>query len=308
MRSWFLILFCLIPINSYSEPKLFSSDWPVWGLTEGMHKSGLLNKFDYRIEKYDTCLKWFEAGNVDITFMTLYDFISIQPTKDPTVIIGITDYSNGGDKLIVKKTIKTAMDLKDKQILLPSRTISLWLLNNYLKKNDLNIHDVDIRDQNENLGPLQFNESSNYKAVVGWNPIINKALTNKSYIAATSADFPEAIYDLVVAKKSFVDNNPQLVENFLSDYYDSINSEYIISQSAQSFSVSTDEYKSWLKDAFIYPTRAIASKQYKKLFDTSEEIITFLTKPPKSLKNTKTESMFRQRDIDMQSLIYFNGS
>jgi len=306
MRSYFFILLFLIPINSYSEPKLFSSDWPVWGLTEGMHKSGLLNNFDYRIEKYDTCLKWFEAGNVDITFMTLYDFISIQPTKDPTVIIGITDYSNGGDKLIVKNSINSATDLKDKNILLPSHTISLWFLNNYLKKNNLSINDVNIIDQNENLAPLQFNESSNFMAVVGWNPIINQALTEDTHIAATSADFPEVIYDLIVAKKSFVDNNPQMVERFLVDYYNSINSENIIDISAQEFSVSGKEYKSWLQDAYIYPTRAIANKQYQKLMDNSEEIINFLTIPPKSLRNTKSESMFVPRKIDIQSLIYFN--
>ena len=86
------------------------------------------SNFNYRNTKYATCLRWFKAGNLDITFMTLYDFISIQPTKLPSAIIGVTDYSNGGDKIIVRNSIKKAADLRRKKILLPTDTISLWLL------------------------------------------------------------------------------------------------------------------------------------------------------------------------------------
>jgi len=277
----------------------------VWGLTEGLHSAGLLNYFVYRLEKYETCLKWFEAGNIDITFMTLYDFIAIQPTKEATVIIGITDYSNGGDKLIIKNTIHKPYDLKNQSILLPSQTISLWLLNNYLEKNGLTINDVKIIDQNEQLAPLQFNESSQFSAVVGWNPTINNALTDNSHIAATSADFPGVIYDLIVAKKSFVDKNPQLVKNFLSNYYTNIQSDGIIDKTAQAFSVSKEDYKSWLEDAYIFPNQLAANDQYEKLFSSSKNIIKFLTTPPTSLLDTDSESIFHQRNIDMASLLYF---
>ena len=94
----YLLIILLIPTMGHTSPKLFSSDWPVWNLTDGMHKKGLLDSFNYRNTKYATCLRWFKAGNLDITFMTLYDFISIQPTVLPTVIIGVTDYSNGERK------------------------------------------------------------------------------------------------------------------------------------------------------------------------------------------------------------------
>ena len=129
----YLLIFIMIPTLGHTNPKLFSSDWPVWNLTDGMHKNGLLKGFDYRMTKYTTCLRWFKAGNLDVTFMTLFDFISIQPTQLPSVIIGVTDYSNGGDKIIVRNSIRNAADLKGKKILLPSDTISLWLLHNYLK-------------------------------------------------------------------------------------------------------------------------------------------------------------------------------
>lgn len=210
-----LSVILLAPVLGHAEPTLVSSDWPVWNLSEGMHKSGLLNSFDYRMEEYETCLRWFGAGNIDITFMTLYDYISIQPTKVPTVILGVTDYSSGGDKLIVRKSIKNPNDLRNKKILLPTNTISLWLLHNYLEPHGLSIDDVVPVDQNETLAAHQFKEHPSFSAVVGWNPFIKQALNADSYVAATSADFPGVIYDLVVAKKSFVDENPDLVDAFL---------------------------------------------------------------------------------------------
>jgi hypothetical protein len=304
----FLLLILLSPVLGHAEPKLFSSDWPVWNLTEGMHKNGLLNSFDYRMEKYEICLKWFKAGNLDITFMTLYDFISIQPTKVPTVILGVTDYSNGGDKFIVRNSIKNAKDLKSKKILLSSNTISLWFLHNYLEAHGLRIDDVEVVDQEVTLAPLQFRDSPDFSGVVSWNPAINEALKTDSYIAATSADFPGVIYDLIVAKKSFVDENPDLVKAFLLDYYKSINNEDIINKTAQALSVTVKEYKSWLKDAYIFPTRTSANNQYKKLLDNSHKIIDFLTTAPKSLHNENAKSKFRPRKIDMKKLIYFKGS
>ncbi len=273
-----------------------------------MHKNGLLNKFNYRTREYKTCLKWFKAGNLDITFMTLYDFISVQPTKVPTVIIGITDYSNGGDKLIVRNYIKNAKDLKGTKILLPSNTISMWFLHNYLKTNGLRVDDVEVVEQKETLAPIQFREDPSFAAVVGWNPIINEALNADSYIAATSADFPGLIYDLIVAKQSFVDENPDLVEAFLADYYESIHNDDVINKTARTLSVSTREYKSLLEDAYLFPSRISANGQYKKLLDNSNNIIEFLTTAPTSLHNTNAKSRFRHREIDMRTLIYFEGN
>ncbi len=78
------------------------------------------------MREYKTCLKCFNAGgNIDITFVTLYDFISVQPTKVQTVIISVTDYGNGSDKLIIRNSIKKAKDLKGTKILLPINTISM---------------------------------------------------------------------------------------------------------------------------------------------------------------------------------------
>ena len=306
MKKVLFTLFILLNSGtSYSEPKLFSSDWPVWNITEGMHEEQLLENFNYRLKTYDSTLKWFKAGNLDVTFMTLYDFISIQPTKKPVVILGITDYSNGGDKIILRKSIKKPSDLKGKKIVLASNTISLWFLHNYLDRHGMSLNDVTVINEPPELAPLLFREDYSISAVVGWNPNIGNALTENSYIASTSADFPRTIYDLIVAKKEFVDNNPDMVNTFLTDYYSSLHSDSIIDKTASTLSISGDEYRLWLDDAKIFPSRNAANNEKGYLHKATNKIITFLTTAPNSLQHLETRSRFRSRELDTEELINF---
>lgn len=306
MKKVLFTLFILLNSGtSYSEPKLFSSDWPVWNITEGMHEEQLLENFNYRLKTYDSTLKWFKAGNLDVTFMTLYDFISIQPTKKPVVILGVTDYSNGGDKIILRKSIKKPSDLKGKKIVLASNTISLWFLHNYLDKHGMSLNDVTVINEPPELAPLLFREDDSISAVVGWNPNIGSALTENSYVASTSANFPRTIYDLIVAKKEFVDNNPDLVNTFLADYYSSLHSDSIIDKTASTLSISGDEYRLWLDDAKIFPSRNAANNEKGYLHKATNKIITFLTTAPNSLQHLETRSRFRSRELDTEELINF---
>ncbi|TQV84371.1 ABC transporter substrate-binding protein [Aliikangiella coralliicola] len=304
MKFYLLLIIFLSNFAAvHSKPKLFSSDWPVWSITEGMKDSHLLDGFDYKIKKYETSLKWFRAGNLDVTFMTLYDFISIQPSKTPTVILGVTDYSNGGDKIILRNDIKKISDLRGKKILLASNTISLWLLHNFLRSHGLTLDDVQIVNESVTLAPLLFKEDKRYSAVVGWNPSIDGALDEDAYVASTSSDFPRAIYDLIVAKKTVVDEHPELIEAFVKSYYQSIRSDLIISKTAQTLSVSVAEYKSWLGDASIFPTRTASNNEYKSLLDSARDIQAFLTVAPLSVQDNETRKRFKPRQLDFKSLM-----
>ncbi|OUS30479.1 hypothetical protein A9Q99_05860 [Gammaproteobacteria bacterium 45_16_T64] len=290
---------------TYAQPKLFSSDWPVWNLTEGMNEKGLLNDFDYSFKNYETALKWFKAGNVDVTFMTLYDFISMQPTKQPTLILGVTDYSNGGDKLILRNTIKKAEDLRGKKVLLASNTISLWLLHNYLEKHGMNLNDVQIINKSVNSAPLLFKEDKSYAAVVGWNPNIEKALDESSYVGSTSRDYPRAIYDLIVAKESFHTSSKDLSKKLLQSYFRSLTDKEVIESTAMGLSVSEEEYRLWLDDAKIFETWEESNLEYQHLVNNAERIRIFLSKAPTTIRDEETRKRFMPRDIDILDLIGF---
>lgn len=303
--SYFIFSYLLLVASVNAKPKLFTSDWPAWNLTLGMHQAGMLEDFDYRQRKYESSLKWFKAGNLDITFMTLYDFVSLQPTKLPTVILGVTDYSYGGDKIIVRNDIKKPQQLKGKKILLASNTISLWFLYNYLNHHGLSLEDVTLVNQSESLIALQFVEDLSFSAVVGWNPSIERAITDSSYVASSSADFPRAIYDLIVAKQSIVDDSPELVESFLSNYYLSIHKNSILEQTAEVLSIAPEAYRSWLSDAKIFSSRESANKEYENLLLSAAKIQKFLNVVPGSLDNPETRKRFKQRNINFQNLITF---
>lgn len=305
MRKFLFTLILIFISSSTLANKLFSSDWPVWNITEGMAKKGLLDGFDYHFKKYETTIKWFKAGNLDVTFMTLYDFISIQPTKVPTVILGVTDYSNGGDKIIFRNEIKKPTDLKGKKVVLATDTISLWLLHEYLIKHGMTLNDIQIVNKNPKLAPLLFRDNASFSAVVGWNPNIDIALNENSYVASTSADFPRSIYDLIVAKKDFVEYNPVIIKHFIADYYQSLTNDSIIENTAVTHSVSSAEYKSWLSDAKIFETQIDSRNERKFLNINAQRIVNFLTLAPDSLTHSKTIKRFKKRNLKFNRLIQF---
>ena len=124
-------------------------------------------------------------------------------------------------------------------------------------------------------------------------------------MASTSADFPRAIYDLIVAKKDFVDKNPVVIEKFLANYYASIQSDSIIDKTAATLSVSGDEYRFWLNDAKIFPSQNAANDEKQYLQKSANKIIKFLTTAPDSLQHPETKSRFKNRALDVESMIRF---
>ena len=129
MKKWtilsLLVVFVLglAPVALAENVKMAGSDWPVWEHAHGMDEQGKLENIDFSYEKYATCIDGFVKGKIDVTFMTIYDFIATQRENPNGVIIAVQDYSNGGDGIIIREDIVSAADLKDTKIGLPTEAI-----------------------------------------------------------------------------------------------------------------------------------------------------------------------------------------
>lgn len=117
-------------IANAKKPVMCVSDWPVWELARVVPSA---SKFELNYENYRTCVNQFIYGKLDITFLALYDFIRIQRQNQNGKIISITDYSNGGDKIVVKKNYEFKKG-KREIVYMQVDSISLYLFYLYLKK------------------------------------------------------------------------------------------------------------------------------------------------------------------------------
>ncbi len=124
---------------------------------------------------YSASMEAFAAGKLDAVTMTNGDALVTGSGGGKSVMLMLTDYSNGNDVLVAKAPIKTVKDLKGKKVSVESGLVEHLLLLNALKKNGMKESDVTIVSAKTNEMPQVF--ASGDVAVVGaWQPIVNEAL------------------------------------------------------------------------------------------------------------------------------------
>nr|WP_256489394.1 ABC transporter substrate-binding protein [Pleionea sp. CnH1-48] len=268
-----------------------------------MKATGKTQDFIVLNRDYVQCIKGFDQGSADITFLTLFDFISLHPLKHPGKVLAITDYSHGGDKVILRNSIAKPKDIRGKKVILASDTISLWVLHLFLKSHGMDLDDVVIVHQKPALVGKQFAMDKSIAMAVGWNPKIEGALVaNDARVIASSVDFPQQIYDIMVVDIESYRKNSSIYEQFMNNYYKSLNNDAVIKAAAERLFVSSAEYRRWMGDAFLFYNTSQVAFEREKLKKLAKQVSEFLSVMPESLKDTPARKLFRKRQLNENQL------
>ena len=281
--------------------RMCGSDWPVWETARAMDSLGRLEGFDFSYQKYGTCIDGFAAGKFDVTFMTLYDFIATQRDDANGVIVGVTDYSSGGDGVVLRDGLG-GDDLKGKKIALQGNSISLYMAHLYLNRAGLSLGDVDLSIvKGENVGKA-FEKNESLAGIVGWNPNLDRAIDAGGKLVATSADFPENIFDVIVVNRESLAANRAGYEKFVQQWFQAVNDSAVLAEMAKLQNVSVDEFSTWLSDAHIYRDPSDSLSSFQRMEVVAGEVQSFFTAPPDSLSSAKLTDLFGDRPIDVDGL------
>ena len=182
--------------------KVGYSDWPGWvawqvAIDKGWFKqAGVDVKFEWF--DYSASMEALAAGKIDGVTMTNGDALVTGATGARSVMILLTDYSNGNDMIIGKPGIKSLKDLKGKKVAVELGLVEHLLLLNGLKKAGLKEKDVTLVNAKTNEMP-QVLASGDVAAVGAWQPIAGQAIKGLpgSRPLYTSADEPGLIYDVL---------------------------------------------------------------------------------------------------------------
>jgi len=287
------------------KPLMCGSDWPLWETARGMDELGQLEGFNFKYRKYKSCLNAFKHGTVDVTFLTLYDFIYTQRYKQNAVVIAAQDYSFGGEKIFVRNDIQAASDLIGQTLLLQSNSISLWLAHTYLTQNGLSLNDVLIKETDGGNVGIQFKKyHSQYAAAVGWDPNFDMLQKKYGYILASTADFPEHVYDIIVVQRESLNKHGELYQKFIDQWFVAIHQKNIAFKVAEVLKVDVNEYKLSLDNVHIYQNKAESLAAFPRMKHLSNEIDEFFSGViPKSIKRGATkEIFFKRKPLDMNLL------
>lgn len=176
------------------------SDWPGWvafqvGIDKGWFKeAGVAVEFSWF--DYSASMEAFAAGKLDGVTMTNGDALVTGAGGAKSVMLLLTDYSNGNDMIIGRPGIKTLAGLKGKKIAVERGLVEHLLLLNGLQKIGLSERDVTLVNAKTNEMP-QMLASGDVAAVGAWQPVAGQALkaVPGSHTLYTSANEPGLIYD-----------------------------------------------------------------------------------------------------------------
>jgi NitT/TauT family transport system substrate-binding protein len=187
--------------------KIGYSDWPGWVAWQVAIDKGWLKQagVDASFEWFDysASMDAFSAGKIDGVLVTNGDALVTGAAGAKSVMIMLTDYSNGNDMIVARPNFKTLKDLKGQKIGIELGLVEHLLLLNGLQKSGMAEKDIMLVNAKTNETP-QVLASGQVAAIGAWQP--NSGLAMKAVPGAhpvyTSAEAPGLIYDVLTVSPS----------------------------------------------------------------------------------------------------------
>ena len=161
----------------------------------------------------------YAAGNLHIGWATL-DMLPLfleglrKDTRVMPRVFQQVDWSNGGDGIVVRDSIKTMADLRGKTIVLAQNSPSHFFVLNALINAGVQPAEVEFKfTQDAFQAAAAFNADKRLAAVVSWAPdIYNLEKVKGNKILVTTSTANKLIADVWFARADFANDNPDITE------------------------------------------------------------------------------------------------
>ncbi len=189
----------------------------VWPGTAALHLGQDLGYFTQadldielvNVEKHAERYEAWQAGDIDLLDTTLDTAVLLKERVPDLEIVLIKDVSYGGDALLARSEYKSVPDLRGKTIAAEKGWVSHFFLLYLLHQNGMSSKDVNIVDmKSSDIGSAII--AGKVDAGVVWEPWLSKTLElSDTQILADTREH-KILYDCIVAKKSFLEQYPDL--------------------------------------------------------------------------------------------------
>jgi NitT/TauT family transport system substrate-binding protein len=171
----------------------------------------------------------YAAGNLHVGWATL-DMLPLfleGLRRDSRVMPRVyqqVDWSNGGDGIVVRETIKTMADLRGKTIVLAQNSPSHFFILNALINAGVQPAEVDFKfTQDAFQAAAAFNADKSLAGCVSWAPDIynlEKAKGNRMLVTTSTAN--KLIADVWFARADFAKDHPDIMEGIVRGIFDAM--------------------------------------------------------------------------------------
>src|SRR5262245_22084570 len=171
----------------------------------------------------------YAAGNIHVGWATL-DMLPLfleGLRKDSRVMPRVfqqIDWSNGGDGIVVRESVKTMADLRGKTIVLAQNSPSHFFVLNALINAGVQPAEVNFKfTQDAFQAAAAFNADKSLAAVVSWAPdIYNLEKVKGNRILVTTSTANKLIADIWFARADFAKDNPDIMDGITRGIFDAM--------------------------------------------------------------------------------------
>lgn len=171
----------------------------------------------------------YAAGTVHIGWATV-DMLPLlleSLQKDSRVMPRVfqqVDWSNGGDGIVVRESIKTASDLRGKTVVLAQNSPSHFFALNTLINSGVEPGEIDFRFTTTAFeAAAAFNADKKVAGVVSWAPdIYNLSDIKGNKLLVSTATANKLIADVWFARADFAKDHPDIMEGLVRGIFDAM--------------------------------------------------------------------------------------
>ncbi len=171
----------------------------------------------------------YAAGNLHVGWATL-DMLPLfleglrKDSRAMPRVFQQVDWSNGGDGIVVRDTIKTTADLRGKTIVLAQNSPSHFFVLNALINGGVQPAEVDFKfTQDAFQAAAAFNADKRLAGCVSWAPdIYNLEKVRGNHVLVTTSTANKLIADVWFARADFAKDNPDVTEGLARGIFDAM--------------------------------------------------------------------------------------
>jgi NitT/TauT family transport system substrate-binding protein len=164
------------------------------------------------------CLRAFGAGAIDAVALTLDETLRLLEAEIPLKVVLVMDFSNGADAIVARTEVQTLADLKGRRVGVENTALGAYMLTRALQ--GVGFQPVDVQ-----VVPLSPNEHESaflagaVDAVVTFDPVRTRLLTNGAHQLFSSKEIPGEILDVLVVQRDYATRYPERVQTLLTHWY-----------------------------------------------------------------------------------------
>ncbi|MEO0769598.1 MAG: ABC transporter substrate-binding protein [Cyanobacteria bacterium J06649_4] len=205
-----------------------SYDWPgcwPWAVAQEKHLFEA-NSAHVELQWFDDYYEALDAlaqGALDANCQVFNDtLVMVDQAIDGEVVVLVTDYSDGNDKVIVTDQIKIPTQLAGRRVGVEKGKLTEFLLTLALEKAGISRDDIDIRYANTTVGAIAFVAGA-LDGIVAWQPDWLMALRRSgSHELLSSRGFPGAIPQVVVVTQKMIVEQEDEVQALINTWFDTL--------------------------------------------------------------------------------------